>query len=104
MFGLTANVFTNKLPNYKFEFSEFKLLASEQVRRLKDEWSVGESDGEWAKRTGFDRLTSSVLPINVGVAFKPLIHVFDFFFDKQTQLNIYYQITDPRANLIAGIK
>lgn len=39
MFGLTENVFrpTNKLPNYKFELSEFKLSASEQERRLKDE-------------------------------------------------------------------
>lgn len=29
-----------KLPNYKFELSEFKLSASEQVRRLKDEVSA----------------------------------------------------------------
>lgn len=40
MFGLMASVFTNKLPNYKFEFSEFKLSASEPVRRLKDEVSA----------------------------------------------------------------
>lgn len=40
MFGLTASVFTNKLSNYKFEFSEFKLSASEQVRRLKYEVSA----------------------------------------------------------------